>query len=170
MRIRTCALTAIAGVALAGLVAAAPAGAVYVSGKQVLKDEVHYKMKGDLFGSWKITNFKVVSEGPVFKAKGKEKFKGCIDGNRDKSCAGDVTGKLFFKFTYWARFADDGAIQLGTCAHRVYDGTEAFNGASGFLMMVDTPSGNAAGLKTHYEGEITPQENKGAVPDGPGSC
>ena len=173
MRIRKCGSAAVVAVALTGLVAAAPAGAVYVSGKQVATGFDKYEMTGGLLGKWKVTKFKVIREGGrVFKGKGKEKFNGCIDADRDKSCEGDVTGRLYFKFTYWASFGDDGLTNLGTCAHRVYDGKDGFAGASGFLMMVDTPApGSDDGLKTHYEGEIHPGGGKAAsAPDGPGSC
>ena len=156
---------------LTALIVAAPAGAIDVSGQQVLVGGAKYEMRGDLLGKWKVTKFKEIHGGQNFKGKGKEKFNGCIDSDHDKSCDGEVTGKLWFKFTYWASFGDDGELNLGTCAHRVYDGSEGFNGASGFLMMVDTPTGKPPGFKTHYEGEINLASNKrGSAPDGPGSC
>jgi hypothetical protein len=161
------------GIALASLVAAAPAGATYVSGKQIPTGFNKYEMTGGLLGKWKVTKFKAIREGGrVFKGKGEEKFNGCLDADRDKSCDGEVTGQLYFKFTYWGSFGDDGFINLGTCAHRVTDGKEGFAGASGFLMMVDTPApGSDNGFKTHYEGDINLQLNRGgAAPDGPGSC
>jgi hypothetical protein len=171
MRIRTFALTAIVGVALASLAAAAPAGATYVSGKQIPTGFDKFEMTGGLVGKWKVTKSKILSEGRVFKVKGKEKFNGCLDADRDESCDGDVTGQLYFKFTYWASLGD-GFINLGTCAHRVYDGKDGFAGASGFLMMVDTPApGSDNGFKTHYEGDINTGLSKGGgAPDGPGSC
>jgi hypothetical protein len=138
----------------AGLVIAAPASGIAVSGKQVPVSEVKSKMKGDLRGKFKITKFRVLHAGPVFKAKGRERFNGCIDSDRDRSCDGEVTGKLFFKFRYWARFGEGDQLELGTCAHRVTGGEGGFLGASGFLMMVDTPNRSPLGFKTHYEGEV----------------
>jgi hypothetical protein len=174
MRTRKGRLALLLGLAaLAVLIVAPSAGAVYVSGKQVPTGFDKYEMTGGLLGKWKITEFKTIKEGGrVFKAKGKEKFNGCLDADRDNSCDGDVTGQLYFKFTYWGSFGDDGFINLGTCAHRVYDGKEGFAGASGFLMMVDTPApGSDDGFKTHYEGDINPAGTKTATPpDGPGSC
>jgi hypothetical protein len=157
--------------ALAALVVAAPAGAVAVSGHQIPITGSKFKMKGDLLGKWKVTKFKVLDEGPVFRGKGKEKFVGCIDANRDHACEGEVTGKLYFKFRYWARFGDEGQVELGTCAHRVIGGTDGFAGASGFLQMVDTPIGKPPGFKTYYEGEINYGLNSGgAAAEVPGSC
>jgi len=163
-------LVAVLATALA-LTAATSAAAIPVSGQQTIVNEAagKYKMKGDLLGKWKVTKFEPVRETPYFKGKGKEKFNGCIDTDGDRSCDGEPSGKLSFKFRYWAQFDDEGAIQLGTCAHRVTDGTGGFAGASGFLMMVDTPTGSAPFVKTHYEGEIV-LGNGRAAPDGPGSC
>lgn len=45
--------------------------------------------------------------------------------------------------------------QVGTCAHPVTGGTGDFAGATGFLMMVDTPIKKAPFVKTEYEGIIT---------------
>lgn len=111
----------------------------------------------------------MIRDAPVFKAKGRERFNGCIDSDRDRSCNGEVTGRLFFKFRYWARFGDgDQQLELGTCAHRVTGGTDGFAGATGFLMMVDTPNGSPVGFKTHYEGEINLGLN--AKPNQPRRC
>jgi hypothetical protein len=156
---------------LAALVVAAPAGATAISGHQVPVNGARYKMKGDLLGKWKVTKFRRTDASPVFRGKGTERFNGCLDTDRDRSCDGNVTGKLFFKFRYWARFGDDGQIELGTCAHRVYDGTDGFAGASGFLMMVDTPLASPPFVKTYYEGEIHLTLNsRDPAPGGPGSC
>jgi hypothetical protein len=91
----------------------------------------------------------------VFRGKGTESFKGCIDRKLDGSCAGDPTGTMKFSFRYWAKFDANDAVQLGTCAHPVTGGTGDFAGATGFLMMVDTPINNAPFVKTQYEGVIT---------------
>ncbi len=138
----------------ATLAVAAPAGATHVKGHQIPVSANKYKMKGGLVGQWKVTKFKVDRVTPVFRGHGQETFKGCLDADRDGSCAGNATGKLYFKFRYWARFTSDDEVVLGTCAHRVVGGTDGFLGANGFLMMVDTPAGNAAGFSTYYEGDI----------------
>ena len=100
----------------------------------------------------------------------KERFNGCIDTDRDRSCYGEPSGKLFFKFRYWAQFDEDSAVQLGTCAHRIVDGTDDFAWASGFLMMVDTPIGSAPFVKTHYEGDLNLGPGRAAPSHGPGAC
>jgi hypothetical protein len=150
--------------AIAVLVAAASAGAAPVSGEQFLvsgrqtvvnEKASTFKMSGGLLGSWKVTSFKEIASKPVFKGKGTESFKGCIDRDLDGSCAGEPTGTMKFSFRYWAKFSNDDAVQLGTCAHPVTGGSGDFAGASGFLMMVDTPIGKAPFVKTQYEGVIT---------------
>lgn len=138
------------------LVAAAPASAGYVSGQQKLVNERagKFKMKGDLLGKWKVTSFKTTHQNPVFKGKGKEKFRGCIDVNGDRSCAGDPSGVMRFRFRFWGVFGEDGGTLLGTCAHPVVKGKGDFANATGFLMMVDRPKSSAPFVKTHYEGVI----------------
>ena len=155
-------------VTVGGLLVAAPAGEISVSGKQkvVNGNAGKYKMKGDLLGKWKITKFKQLHAPPHFKGKGKERFNGCIDTDRDRSCSGEPSGKMCSKFRYWAQVDDQGAVQLGTCAHRVTGGTGSFASASGFVMMVDTPIGSPPFIKTHYEGEINLGQGR-AAPDGP---
>ncbi|HEX5609612.1 MAG TPA: hypothetical protein VFX45_05910 [Solirubrobacterales bacterium] len=149
-------------VVLAILVAATTAGAIPVSGEQFsvsgeqkIVSEKGSKMSGGLIGSWKITSFKVVASKPVFRGKGTESFSGCIDRKLDGSCAGDPSGTMKFSFRYWAKLDSEDAVQLGTCAHPVTGGTGAFAGATGFLMMVDTPIKKPPFLKTEYEGVIT---------------
>jgi hypothetical protein len=141
------------------LVVAVPAEAQFVSGQQTIvnANAGKFKMKGGLIGNWAITSFKQLSVKPVFKIKGTEKFDGCMDVNRDRSCQGDPTGTLTFKFVFWGHFQGGDpskAEQLGTCAHPVTGGTGGFATASGFLMMVDTPIGKPPFIKTHYEGVI----------------
>lgn len=149
---------------IAGLSAAASAGAISVageqfsvSGKQTVVNEQAgtSRMSGGLVGNWKVTSFKELASKPVFRGKGTESFKGCIDRKLDGSCAGDPTGTMKFSFRYWAKFDPNDAVQLGTCAHPVTGGTGDFAGATGFLMMVDTPINNAPFVKTQYEGVIT---------------
>jgi hypothetical protein len=91
----------------------------------------------------------------VYRAEGTEKFKGCLDRDADGSCKGEPKGKLFFSFRYWASVADDGSLELGTCAHPVTEGKGDFRKAKGFLMFVDTPTAEPPFFQeTEYEGII----------------
>ncbi len=138
------------------LIAVPTAGAMYISGQQKIVDESagKYKMTGGIKGKWEITKFHVKDTSPVFKAKGEEKFNGCIDVDRDGSCTGDPSGKLKFTFRYWGSFTESDELQLGTCAHRIVKAKGGLKGANGFLMMVDTPTKSPPGVKTQYEGDI----------------
>jgi hypothetical protein len=126
-----------------------------VSGKQVVVSEKQgtSKMSGGLIGSWKITSFKEVGKGPIFRAKGTERFAGCLDRDRDGRCAGEPSGTLEFRFLYWGKFDADDQLVWGSCWHPVTGGSGDFTGASGVLMMVDTPT--ATGVTTRYTGNIT---------------
>jgi hypothetical protein len=140
----------------AALVFASPAGATSVSGTQTIVDQAAgtYEMSGDLVGDWAITSFTELAQTPVYRAEGTEKFKGCLDGDSDGSCRGEPSGNLKFSFDYWAQLADDGSLELGTCAHRVTRGKGDFAKAKGFLMFVDTPTSTAPFVETEYEGVI----------------
>ena len=112
-------------------------------------------MAGGLVGSWAITSFKELkNKGVVFKAKGTESFNGCMDLGHDGSCTGDPSGTMDFTFKYWAKLSPDDKVQLGTSGHPVVSGTGGFAGATGFLMLVDTPIKKKPFTKTHYEGDI----------------
>lgn len=156
MRFGRAALT----VGLAGaatLLVVAPASARFVSGQQTIVDKAAgtYAMTGSLKGDWAITSFEEVATEPVYKAKGTERFNGCVDRDRDGSCRGEPKGKLDFKFRYWARFASDGSVQLGTCAHKITGGSGDFSHTAGFIQMVDTPTADPPYyFQTHYEGWI----------------
>lgn len=151
--------------ALAALALAAPAGAkttTYpVSGKQTVVDEQAgtYKMSGGLVGDWAITSFTEIAKAPIYRAKGTELFTGCLDVGRDGSCKGDPTGKLRFTIRYWAQFDAQGGLVWGSCYHPITGGTGAFAGATGVLMMVDTPT--AQGVSTSYIGNVTLNGSKG---------
>jgi hypothetical protein len=142
--------------AAVGLIATATATATYVKGHQIPVNAsgTKYKMTGGLKGKWKILKFHVKHTKPVFKAKGLEKFNGCVDLARDGSCAGDPAGQLLFRFRFWAAIENGEVELLGTCAHRIVASSGGLTGTTGFLMMVDTPIKTAPGLKTHYEGDV----------------
>ena len=152
------------GTVIAASLLATVASAATVSGEQfsisgqqtnVNEKAGTAKMRGGLLGDWKITSFKETASKPVFKGKGTESFKCCIDRQLDGSCSGDPSGTMKFSFRYWGKFSAEDALQLGTCAHPVSGGSGDFAGASGFLMMVDTPTKKAPFVETNYEGVIT---------------
>ena len=139
------------------LVFAAPAGAktYAVAGKQIAVNENQgkYKMKGGLVGKWQMTSFKEIATSPLYRGKGTEEFKGCIDRRRDGSCAGDPSGTLSFRFLYWALFGPGDSLVWGSCWHPITGGSGDFAGARGVLTFVDTPTGK--GVKTAYVGNVT---------------
>jgi hypothetical protein len=148
-----------AAAAAAALAVAAPAGAATVPiwGTQTVVDEDAgtFKMHGSLVGDWAVTTFKVLRPGPVFHAKGTERFSGCLDRGRDGSCSGDPAGTLKFTIDYKALFDPPGSKNLvwGGCLHPVTSGTGAFAGARGVIVMADTPT--ASGVSTSYIGNLT---------------
>jgi hypothetical protein len=155
LRRSTALALAAAGAALA---LAAPAGAAttyVVSGSQTAVDENAgtYKMSGSLVGDWQQTSFTALATSPLFRGKGTELFTGCLDRARDGSCTGDPAGTLSIKFRYVAQYTAAGELLLGACTHPVIGGTGAFAGATGALLMVDTPT--PTGVVTRYAGTIT---------------
>jgi hypothetical protein len=158
MSTRLISTAAIAFACLTALLAAAggAAAATYqVSGEQTVVNEQNgtYRMKGGLIGGWKTTSFKEIAKSPLYEAKGTEHFQGCLDADRNGSCAGDPSGTLDFKFLYWGKFGPDDSLIWGSCWHPVTRGTGDFAGAEGVLTMVDTPT--ASGVSTSYIGNIT---------------
>jgi hypothetical protein len=101
---RSLASFALTVAAVAALAAAGPASAkttTYpVSGKQTVVDEDNgiYKVSGGLIGDWTVTSFTELAATPLYKGKGTEHFKGCLDRGRDGSCANDPSGTLDFSF------------------------------------------------------------------------
>jgi hypothetical protein len=138
-------------------IAAGTAGAksYSVSGTQTVVDEQAgtYRMAGDLVGAWKITAIKELATEPLLNATGRELFSGCIDRGHDGRCAGDPSGKLRFRFRYWALFAPDGSLRAGACWHPIVSGTGAFRNARGVLQMLDAPTDDG-GVETTYVGRI----------------
>ena len=156
MSIRTRTTAAMLAAALA-LAAPAAAGTHRVSGKQIPvdADAGTSKMRGGLVGSWTTTSFEEVARSPFFHARGTEKFKGCLDRRRDRSCKNDPAGTLSFTFEYWGLFAsaDPESLVWGACWHPVVSGSGDFAGAEGVIQMLDTPTGE--GVKTTYIGNVT---------------
>ena len=147
---------ALLGLALCCALTAANAQAtsVSVSGTQTVVDEEAgtFRMHGDLVGGWTITSFKEIATTPLYRAKGTEKFRGCLDRGHDGGCSGDPSGTLRFKFRYWALFGAGDALVGGACWHPIVGGTGAFRHARGALAMLDVPT--ASGVETHYAGDI----------------
>ena len=148
-------------VAGAALAFAAQAGATthVVSGSQTVVDEDKgtYKMSGSLVGDFNQTSFTTVATSPLFRGTGTELFSGCLDRGRDGSCGKhDPAGTLSFKFRYVAQYTATSELLLGACTHPITDGTGAFAGATGALLMVDVP-----GMQTRYAGTITLNDKKG---------
>jgi hypothetical protein len=142
------------GLALCCALTAASAQARSVSGTQTVVDENAgtYRMHGDLVGNWKITSFKEIATTPVYRAKGTERFRGCLDRGHDGGCSGDPSGTLRLKFQYWALFGPGDALVGGACWHPIVGGTGAFRHARGALGMLDVPTDS--GVETHYAGDI----------------
>jgi hypothetical protein len=158
MSTRLVSTAALAIACLTALLVAASgaAAATYpVSGEQTVVSEHNgtYRMKGGLIGSWKTTSFKEIAKSPIYRAKGTEHFQGCLDSDRNGSCAGDPSGTLDFRFLYWGKFGPGDSLVWGSCWHPVTGGTGDFAGAEGVLTMVDTPT--ASGVSTSYTGNIT---------------
>jgi hypothetical protein len=143
----------------AALALAAPAGAktYTVSGTQTVVDEDAgtFTMQGGLIGDWAVTSFKQLGTSPLYRARGRERFAGCLDVRRDGSCAGDPSGTLTFRMLYRAMFGsqDSASLVWGACLHPIVRGTGAFAGARGVIAMADTPS--AGGVRTAYIGNVT---------------
>ena len=149
--------TLTAGLAVLALAAPAAATTYQVSGKQVAVDQNagKFKVNGSLVGDWTITRFDTLATSPLLRAKGTERFKGCLDIRGDGCGASDPTGTLSFTFTYEALFAsaDPASLVWGSCRHPIVSGTGGFAGAKGVIAMVDTPASGA--VTTRYIGNVT---------------
>ena len=151
---RILAVAVLLGVAFCCSLLVSSAQARSVSGTQTVIDEDAgtFRMHGDLVGVWTFTSFKELATTPVYRAKGAEKFRGCLDRGHDGGCAGDPTGTLRMKFRYWAMFGPGDALLAGACWHPIVGGTGAFRRARGAFEMIDVPTAN--GVETHYVGDI----------------
>lgn len=154
-RTRAAALTALVACS-AALAGTAEAKRYPVSGTQTVVEgtDDEFRMAGDLVGTWRITAFKPLGTEPMFAARGRELFRGCLDLGHDGKCAGDPSGKLRLKFRYWALFAPGGALRGGACWHPIIGGTGAFKNARGTIQMLDVPK-EGGGVETHYAGNVT---------------
>jgi hypothetical protein len=136
---------------------AAHAKTYRVSGQQVVDDPAAgtAHMTGGLVGQWAATSAKETAKTPLIRAKGGERFTGCIDRARDGSCDGDPTGTLRFTFQFWGQ-PGDAADQVvwGACYHPIVSGTGDLKGARGVLVMADTPT-TAGQTRTDYLGNVT---------------
>jgi hypothetical protein len=158
-------LTAVAVAAVVAVSAAVPALAVtyQVSGQQIVDspDGSKAHMTGGLVGQWQGTSFKQLASKPLIRARGTERFVGCVDVARDGNCTGDPFGSLRLSFRYWAKpGSKPNTVAWGSCYHPVVSGTGAFKGATGVLTMVDTPMADGT-LQTDYIGNVTLGANAG---------
>ncbi|MGH3138876.1 MAG: hypothetical protein ACRDQE_04010 [Gaiellales bacterium] len=152
-------LSAVVALVVAGTVIAAEASAapIHARGTQTVIDETAgtFAMHGTLVGTWFTTSFVPTYDSPtLFAAKGTERFVGCVDTNRNKTCnASEPQGTMRFDFIYWANFnGTTGAFKHAQCVHPVTRGTGSFAGATGLLLMDDRVHGQS--VKTNYHGEI----------------
>ena len=169
------ALSVVCVIALAGAVVAAEAAAapIHARGTQTVIDETAgtFAMHGTLVGTWFTTSFIPTYDSPtLFAAKGTERFVGCVDSNRNRTCnASEPQGTLRFDFIYWANFdAATGAFKHAQCVHPVTRGTASFAGATGLLLMDDHVHGGE--VKTNYHGEIQLAGGGSASPSAPASA
>ena len=158
-------LTAVAVAAVVAASAAVPAFAVtyQVSGQQIFDspDGSKAHVTGGLLGQWLGTSFKQLAAKPLIRARGTERFVGCIDVARDGNCTGDPFGSLRLSFLYWAKpGSQPNTVAWGSCYHPVLSGTGAFKGATGVLTMVDTPLADGT-FRTDYIGNVTVGANAG---------
>ena len=84
-------LSAVVVLVVAGTVIAAEAAAapIHARGTQTVIDETAgtFAMHGTLVGTWFTTSFVPTYDSPtLFAAKGTERFVGCVDTNRNKTC------------------------------------------------------------------------------------
>jgi hypothetical protein len=162
LRRSTALALAVAGAALAFAAQAGAAPTYTVSGSltTVDYDAGIFTMSGGLIGDWVTTSYTELATSPLYRAKGTELFTGCLDRARDGSCgAHDPSGTMSFSFRYWAQFTSDGQLVWGGCTHPITDGTGAFTGATGLIVMVDRPT--PTGVETRYAGTITLSGKKG---------
>jgi hypothetical protein len=148
---------AVAAVAAASVAVPAFATTYKVSGQQIADnpDGSQAHVTGGLLGSWRLTSFKQTGKKPLIRAKGTERFVGCIDVALDGNCTGDPSGTLKLTFRYWAKPGSaPGTVAWGSCWHPITKGTGDFAGATGVLTMVDTPMPDGS-LQTDYIGNVT---------------
>jgi hypothetical protein len=147
---------AVAAVAAISVTVPALAATYRVSGEQIVDNPSGTKshVTGGLVGQWRLTSFKQTAKKPLIRARGTEKFVGCIDVALDGNCTGDPTGTMKFSFRYWAKAGSGNTIAWGSCWHPVVSGTGDFAGATGVLTMVDTPQADGT-VRTDYIGNIT---------------
>jgi hypothetical protein len=148
----------VVAIVLAGFVAGPALAETYrVSGRQIADNAsgstAH--VTGGLLGSWQITSYKELARKPMIRARGTERFVGCIDVAHDGNCTGDPFGSLRLSFLYWAKpGSTPNTVTWGSCYHPIVSGNGAFKNATGVLTMVDTPLANGK-IRTDYIGNIT---------------
>lgn len=121
-----------------------------------------YRMKGGLIGRLTTTSVETVSPIPSLELTGTERFRGCLDIRRDRSCAGDPSGTLSLTFRQWGMYESEDPASLiwGACWHPIVRGTGDFRRAQGVLTFVDTPT-RGGGLKSVYIGNVRLKRSQG---------
>ena len=72
-----------------------------------------YKMRGSLPATGRPRRSRSSPRRRSTTRRGTERFRGCLDRRRDRSCKGDPSGTLRFTFDYWALFDGTGLARLG---------------------------------------------------------
>jgi hypothetical protein len=111
-------------------------------------------MAGSLIGCWYTDNFNLVhsSANGAILAIGTEHFVGCLDADRNRTCAGrDPRGTLALVYAFEGRFDQHGHELSGGCQHPIMSGTGAFAGARGRIDFKD----NVKAGTSSYHGLLT---------------
>jgi hypothetical protein len=118
-------------------------------------DNGRYELRGDLVGKWLVVSGKILhNSSTLFIVSGKERFKGCLDRDRDTRCeGGEPSGAMRFAYLYWASFDSEGTLIRGKCVHPVTGGNGAFAGTRGVLRMYDRPVAGGE-VRTTYRGRL----------------
>jgi hypothetical protein len=111
-------------------------------------------MAGSLIGCWYTDTFNQVQSSPngAILAIGTEHFAGCLDVDRNRTCAGrDPRGTLALIYAFEGRFDKQGRELFGGCQHPIMSGTGAFAGARGRIDFTD----NVMAGTSSYRGQLT---------------
>jgi hypothetical protein len=117
-------------------------------------------MAGSLVGCWYTDTFNLVQSSPsgAILAIGTEHFVGCLDADRNRTCAGrDPRGTLALIYAFEARLDQKGQELSGGCQHPIMSGTGGFAGARGRVDFKDNVTTGTAS----YRGPLTLHKRSG---------